>query len=225
MDEDKKLWYFENFNILKPMSMKEKMELSEKTDMEGPVKDEIIYLQGDASHSIYFLKKGKVRIYTINEEGREMTHAILGPGEIFGELAISGAGERDHIAAATEDAIICEVKTEVFEEFLEKNPKLNLQITKLIGFRLKKIQSRLETMWFKSAPERIKTLLSDLGEEHGEEIGDEIVIRLKLTHQEIASLAATTRQTVTTTLNKLEKDGVILYDRKRILIKKPQALK
>lgn len=219
------LWYFENFNFLDSLSMKEKMELSGQAKMMEAKKDQTIYLPSDVSNSIYFLKEGKVKISSFSDDGKELIYAILGPGEIFGELAIAGESNREQIAATTEDAVICYVNVNEFENFLANHPRLSLQITKLIGFRLKKVRSRLERMWFKSAAERVKGLLFDLIEEHGRKIGDEREIRLNLTHQDIANLAATTRQTVTTTFNELEREGIITYDRKRILVRKPEELK
>ncbi|MDE5420069.1 Crp/Fnr family transcriptional regulator [Labilibaculum sp. DW002] len=222
--KDNILWYFENFNFLDSLSMKEKMELSDRAKMLEAKKNQTIYLPSDVSNSIYFLKEGKVKISSFSDDGKELIFAILGPGEIFGELAIAGQTNREQIAATTEDAIICYINVEEFENFLASHPRLSLKITKLIGFRLKKIRSRLERMWFKSAAERVKSLLSDLIEEHGIKIGDEREIRLNLTHQDIANLAATTRQTVTSTFNELEREGIITYDRRRILVRKPKEL-
>ena len=222
--KDNILWYFENFNFLDSLSMKEKMELSDRAKMLEAKKNQTIYLSSDVSNSIYFLKEGKVKISSFSDDGKELIFAILGPGEIFGELAIAGQTNREQIAATTEDAIICYINVEEFENFLASHPRLSLKITKLIGFRLKKIRSRLERMWFKSAAERVKSLLSDLIEEHGIKIGDEREIRLNLTHQDIANLAATTRQTVTSTFNELEREGIITYDRRRILVRKPKEL-
>eukprot|EP01029_Cantina_marsupialis_P030986 TRINITY_DN8682_c0_g3_i1.p1 TRINITY_DN8682_c0_g3~~TRINITY_DN8682_c0_g3_i1.p1 ORF type:complete len:225 (-),score=16.65 TRINITY_DN8682_c0_g3_i1:562-1236(-) len=222
--KDDILWYFENFNFLDSLSMKEKMELSDRAKMLEAKKNQTIYLPSDVSNSIYFLKEGKVKISSFSDDGKELIFAILGPGEIFGELAIAGQTNREQIAATTEDAIICYINVEEFENFLASHPRLSLKITKLIGFRLKKIRSRLERMWFKSAAERVKSLLSDLIEEHGIKIGDEREIRLNLTHQDIANLAATTRQTVTSTFNELEREGIITYDRRRILVRKPKEL-
>jgi CRP/FNR family cyclic AMP-dependent transcriptional regulator len=222
--KDNILWYFENFNFLDSLTMKEKMELSSQAKMMEAKKDQTIYLPSDVSNSIYFLKEGKVKISSFSDEGKELIFAILGPGEIFGELAIAGQTNREQIAATTEDAVICYINVNQFENFLATHPRLSLQITKLIGFRLKKVRSRLERMWFKSASERVNCLLTDLIEEHGIKIGDEREIRLNLTHQDIANLAATTRQTVTSTFNELERNGIITYDRRRILVRKPEAL-
>ncbi len=220
----KKLWYLENFNILKALSKKEMMKLNEQTRMRNCHKNEIIYLPYEKSNTIYFLKEGKVKISSVSENGKEMIHAILGQGEIFGELAIADPSERKQIAEVTVNALVCSIDAKAFSEFMKNNSKLNLSITKIIGFRLRKIQARLESLWFKSAPERICSFIKDLTDELGINVGDEKVVNLNLTHQQIANLTATTRQTVTSTLNDLEKREIILYDRKKILIKKYKEL-
>lgn len=214
-----KLWFFENFNFLESMTQEEKKELSECSVMKEVKQNESVYLPHDVSSRIYFLKAGKVKIISYSEEGRELIHGILKAGEIFGELALSGESRRENFAMVTEDALICQVGVSEFERLLKNSPILNLEVIKLIGFRLKRIRTRLERMWFKSAEERIKSLLAELAEDHGNKTGNGIEIPLRLKHQEIASLAATTRQTTTTILNRLVKQGEIEYDRKRILIK------
>jgi len=162
-----------------------------------------------------------VKISKYSENGNEIILAILGPGEIFGELAITGQNAGDEVAEIVEDSIICELSTEDMRQMLETNPKFNLQITKLIGLKFKKIQNRLESLYFRSAPDRIREFIKELATEHGEKTGkeNETAVKLNLTHEDIAKLTATTRQTVTSVFNELEKQGIIEYSRKQILIK------
>ena len=218
-NEKSKLWFFQNFNFLESMTREEKMELSECSVMKEVKRNESVYLPHDLSSRIFFLKEGKVKIVSYSEEGRELIHGILKAGEIFGELALAGENRRENFAMVTEDSLVCQVGVTEFERILKNNPILNLEVIKLIGFRLKRIRTRLERMWFKSAEERVKSLLTELAEDHGNKIENGIEIRLRLKHQDIASLAATTRQTTTSVLNKMVKQGEIEYDRRRILIK------
>lgn len=213
-----KVWFFQNFNFLETMSKEELMELSRCSVMKEVNKDDPVYLPHDISSKIFFLKEGKVKVVSYSEDGRELIHTILKAGEIFGELALAGESRRENYAVATEDAIICQVGVTEFENILRNNPALNLEVTKLIGFRLKRIRTRLERMWFKSAEDRIRYLLNELAEDHGQLTGSGTVIQLRLKHQEIASLSATTRQTATSILNKMVKSGEINYDRRRILL-------
>lgn len=227
IEEGSKLWYFENFNIMDALSMKEKMEVSKMAAMSNSNKKDVVYFPDESSNKIYFLKSGKVKISKYSEDGKEMILAILGAGELFGELSVISQDKRGEMAEVMEDAIICSLRIEDLQMMIEKNSKFNFSITKLIGLKLTKIQTRLESLVFKNTTERVKGFIQEMADEHGRKLitGTEIEIKLKLTHEDIAKLTATTRQSVTTILNQLEKEGTILYDRKRILVKKYDALK
>lgn len=226
MELKSKLWYFDNFNLLSSLSHDEKMELSEKASMKSIPKGQMVFFTDDSSRSIYFLKSGKVKISRYSEGGRELIMRLLGPGEIFGELSLTGQTDRDEIAEVVEDAVICDIDLSNLENMMMRNPLFNLQVTKWIGLTLRKVQTRLESLCFKSSTERIKAFLKDMADQHGRQLrpGDDIEVRLNLTHEDIAKLTVTTRQNVTTVLSELEKRGVISYDRKRILIKRMRDL-
>jgi len=226
MDIEKKLWYFNGFNMLKVLSDEEKMQISKMvTDKEATKKD-IVHFSDDSADKIYFLKKGKVKLSKYSEGGKEMILSILGPGEIFGETGVMGAESYGTVAEVMEDAIVCSLSIDQLNNMLKNNPAFNFSVTKLIGLRYLKVQSRLESLVFKTAPERIRGFIKEMTDEHGKTLanGVEKVVKLKLKHEDIAKLTATTRQSVTTELNNLEKEGVILYDRKRILVKKYNEL-
>jgi len=123
-----------------------------------------------------------------------------------------------------EDCVLCKVPVHEFNTILESNSKMSLAVTKLIGLKLIRVQNKLQTMWFKKTSDRVHSFLNILAEKHGRKVGDEIEIRLGLTHQDIANLTATNRQTVTTILRDLQSRNIILYDRRRILVRKPEAL-
>lgn len=217
-----KLWYLENFSMLNILSKKEIETIDSMATMRNMPRNQVIYFPEDTSNTVFLLKKGRVKISRMSETGKEIILAILGPGEIFGELSITGQAKREEIAEATEDAIICSISISDFQMMMEMNPKFNLQITKFIGFRLKKIQSRLEGLFFKTAEQRVRVLIKELAEEHGQEIAlspEERLVKMLFTHDELAKLSATSRQTVTTVLADLERKEIISYNRNRIYIK------
>jgi len=226
MDLEKKLWYFNNFNMLSVLSDEEKMQIGKMVVDKETSKKEIVHFSDDSADKIYFLKKGKVKISKYSDEDKEMILSILGPGEIFGEIGVMGEKAYGTVAEVIEDAIVCSLTIGQFEGMLKKNPAFNFSVTKLIGLRYLKIQSRLESLVFKTAPERIRGFIKEMADQHGKTLanGTEIVVKLKLKHEDIAKLTATTRQSVTTELNNLEKNGIILFDRKRILVKNYSAL-
>jgi len=226
METRKKLWYFDEFNLLDSMSPQEKMEIAKQAGMKESNKKEVVYFSDDSADKVYFLKHGKVKISRYSQEGKEMILSVLGPGELFGGLGMSEGSSHGEVAEVMEDAIICSLSVQQLKMMLEKNPEFNLSVTKLIGLRFKKIQSRLEALCFKSAPERIRGFVKEMTDDYGRILanGSEYEVKLKLTHEDIAKLTATTRQSVTTELSHMEKEGIILYDRKRILVKDYKGL-
>ena len=102
---------------------------------------------------------------------------------------------------------------------MEKNSMLGMKVTKMIGFRLQKIERRLESLIFKDARTRIIDFIVDLGNEKGKPIGKEILVKHNLTHQDIANLTATSRQTVTTILNELKDMDLLYLERNKVLIR------
>lgn len=209
--------------MLSTLNKDEMVAMDRIAAMRNASKNQVIYFPEDESDSVYMLKSGKIKLSKVSTEGKEIILAILHPGEVFGELSLTGVGgKREEIAEATEDAVICKVEVKDIRMMMSQNPKFNLTITKLIGFKLKKVQSRFESLIFKTAEQRIKQFIKELADEHGMPIkgsSEEFLIRLKLTHDEISKLTATSRQTVTSTLNILESEGVITYDRKSIFVK------
>jgi len=222
MTQDKtKLWYFENFNLMQALPKEELLRLNTSSKMKEVPKKQIIYFPEESSNSVYLVKKGKVKISRLSEDGREIIIAILGPGEIFGESSITDtASKREEFAEATEDTLLCLMFSEIIHRLMEIDPSFGLKITKIIGFRFKRIQSRFESLIFKTSEERVKSFIKDLANDVVQRtIDGEIEIKLKLTHDDIGKLTATSRQMVTTVMNDLEKKNLISYDRKKILIK------
>ncbi len=226
--ESTKIWFLENFSMLQILSPQEMKMMDEKTTMRDVPKNKVLYFSEDSANSVFLLKKGKVKISRISSDGREVILGILGPGEVFGEMSLLGEGKREEVAEVTEDAVICKINVSDFQELMESNPKFNFQVTKFIGFRLKKIQNRLENLIFKTSDERVVGFIAELAIEYGRPIlGDsnQRAVELKLTHEEIAKLTATSRQTVTSVFSDLEKRALISYDRKRIFVKDLAGLK
>ncbi|MCI0721232.1 MAG: Crp/Fnr family transcriptional regulator [Acidobacteria bacterium] len=179
-----------------------------------------IYFPDEPSRAIFFLKEGHVKISRITSDGKEVILDIIGPGEIFGEVSLSdeeGTG-RNEIAHALDDVVICTVKKEDFEKLLKMTPALNLEVTKRIGLRLRKIEERITDLVFKDSRRRIASFLVRHAEEFGKIKGGIVVIKAHLTHQDIALLTGSARQTVTTTLNEFRALGLLDFSRSDIKI-------
>ena len=220
MAEKSKLWYLENFNLFKALDKSSLETLNAITSMKDIPKNQPIYFAKEPSNSIFFLKKGRVKLTRTSPDGKEMIVALVNPGEIFGEMAVIDEDERNNFAIAVDNALICAISKDDFKEFIEKNPGLNLKITKLIGLKLKKYSERIEELVFKDATQRVVSFILNLARDHGKTIGEEMFVKPFLTHQDIAELTACSRQTVNSILTDLREQKIINFDRKKLIIYK-----
>jgi CRP-like cAMP-binding protein len=226
MSTQSKIWYLEQINLLKDFQDGELKMFADLTTMRSTGKNEYIYFPNDPSKIVFFLKRGRIKIGKYTDDGKEIIKAILHPGEIFGEMAIVGQDSRtDFAQALDDDVMICATNVEDIKNIMNKNPKLSMAVTKSIGERLMNVERKMESLIFKDARTRIIDLLIQMAEKRGQKIGDEILLKHNLTHQDIANLTATSRQTVTVTLNELKDQDLIYMERKKILIRDIAKLK
>jgi len=213
MAEKTKLWYLHGLNILKGMDEKSMAQLSTESQMRKTLKKEIIYFPEESADTIYFLKEGKIKISRISEDGRTTSLDLLGPGEIFGESSLLGQEVHENIAEVVEDAVVCSISKEKLRKFMDVSPQLNLSINKFMGWKMRRIEAHVEDLVFKNAQERIIAFLRRYSRTFGKELVDGLIVRPFLTHQEIADLTATARQTVNMVLNELVHQNIIKYKR------------
>lgn len=227
MSEQTKLWYLKNINILEGLPEKSLGEIAARTSMSRHRKNGVIYFPETQSQNIYFLKSGHVKIVRLSPEGREVILDVVGPGEIFGELALADEDEEIYveIATALDDVLICAMGKDDFIDFLRKHPDLNLRMLKLIGLKLRRVESKIEDLICKNVRERIITFLLRFAEVFGKIKSGQISVPKFLSQQEIAHLTGASRQSVATILNDLRKEGLIVFTTKSLTILKPERLR
>lgn len=213
-----KLWYLKKFNIFKEFDPEEMESLVHITHMDKVQAGQPLFLPDDPSDKVYLLKEGRVKISKVSEDGKELTLAILEQGEIFGELALVDEGPRETIAETLEDTFICVIGRQDFERLLETKPKIALHVTKLIGLRRKAIEAKVEDLVFKDVSSRLAKLLLELADTYGTQVSNGMRIDVKLTHQELANLIGSTRETTTATLNELKRLGFIEMEKRRLIV-------
>jgi CRP-like cAMP-binding protein len=225
MADKSKLWYLENFNLFSGLKQDSLMELNKISAMKDLEKNQPIYFPNEPSSSIFFLKTGRVKISKYNSDGKEMIMAFINPGEVFGEMAYLGEGERTDIALTVEPSYICAINKSDFTQFIEKNPALNLKVTRIIGLKLKSYSERIEDLVFKDAKQRVISFLVKFSDENGKQVGDQVFVKPFLKHQDIADLTACARQTVNDVLTDLREKSIIDFDRKKLIINDTRKLK
>lgn len=220
-----KFWHLEKINLLKNLSEEEMEELVKKTTFKIAEKNQYIYFPEEPSKVVFFLKEGRVKIGTYSNDGKEVIKAILYPGEIFGEMGVLGEDKRKDFAIAMDhDTRMCTISVDGFKGILKENPHLSLEMGRNIGEKMRNIERRLESLIFKDARQRIIQFMKEMAAHYGKAIGDEILVKHDLTHQDMANLTATSRQTVTTVLNELKEEDQIYMERKKFLIRNINSL-
>jgi len=223
--QEQTIWFLENIDV-KGIFCPTKLGTVEDSHVHKQFeKGKHIYLPDQSSDKIYFITKGRVKIGTFGSNGKEVTKAIISEGEIFGELSIIGENTRRDFAYVMEDTSCCILSVEEMKGLMKDHSKLSLFFMKMMGSRVLEMESRLESLVFKDSRSRIVEFIVDLAEKKGQRVGYEWVVRKFITHQDIANLTATSRQTVTTVLNELRNDNLLTFNRKRLLVRNLEELK
>lgn len=222
---DGHIWYLENIDTQGIFCPQKIGNFEENHALINLKKGEFIYMPEDAADKIYYISSGRVKIGSEGSGGKTVTKAILATGEIFGELALIGEEKRRDGAVALEDTTLCVMSKDEMNGLFKDHSPFYLFIMKLIGNRVVEMERRLESLVFKDSRSRVIEFLIDLNNKKGQRVGYEWVVRKFMTHQEIANLTATSRQTVTTILNELKQRKIITFNRKRLLIRDLDQLK
>lgn len=217
---DQSYWYFEDFDLIN-LLCPNKLAGTEGHDhrVDRFKKGTNVYLPEDDADKIFFISSGRIKIGVYGIGGKEIIKTILSKGEVFGELAILGQDKRKEFAYAMEDTDVCVCSMEDLKGLMLANSPLQGFMMKIIGKRIISVEKRLESLVFKDSRTRILEYLMELANTKGQRVGYELLVRKFNTHQEIANLTATSRQTVTTILNELRNKNILTFDRKRLLIR------
>ena len=222
---DQSLWHLENIDMsemLCPIKLAQPTAPHlEKTYQKG----DHIYVPEELARHIFFVMDGRVKIGTYNAAGKEITKAILNKGELFGELALTGQDIRRDFAQALDDCTICLIPADKMKDLMREHGALSLFLMRIMGNRMLTMEKRLESLVFKDSRTRVIEFLHNLATEKGQRVGYEMLVRRFLTHQEIANMTATSRQTVTTILNDLRNRNVLTFNRRRMLVRDMNLLR
>ncbi|MCL7451533.1 MAG: Crp/Fnr family transcriptional regulator [Anaerolineae bacterium] len=211
-DSSDKYGYLKMVDIFQDLTEQEIEEIDRATTMTTGRRGKIFYMPEDTSEVLFLLKKGRVQLYRISPDGKKLVIATIGPGSIFGEMALIGQGMHNTFAEATEDCELLVMSREDVEHLLITKPRVALRIFEALGTRLKETESRVEELAFKGIPARLASLLLQLAEER-----DTHTIT-GLTHQDLGERIGTYRETTTQTLNMFKSEGLIDIGRKRITL-------
>lgn len=212
------IWFLKRCPLFEHLSTDECRRLEAHSRSRLFPRRSVIYFPDEPGESVLLLTRGRVKIMALTPDGREMIFTFIEPGELFGELAVLDPAPRSEHAEAVEDSCVLAIPREELLWLMGQRPDIALSITKLIGLRLRRIENRLKNLLFRSVRERTVAMLLELLGSHGRTAGERWEIDLRLSHQEFANLIGATRETITMTLGQLQKEGLIVVNRRRITV-------
>ncbi len=214
---DRKNLYLSEMELFQGLSSRDLEEVMRVTTMTNVPKGRIFW-PSEMGEVLFLLKQGRVQIYRLSPEGKKLILTTLGPGSIFGEMTLTGQHMYDAFVETVEDSLICIISRSDLERLITENPQIALRLLDILGRRLYEMEKRLEELAFKKIPARLAALLLRLRNEQGDIIEG-------YTHQDLAEIVGTYRETVTQILNDMKAQRLIETKRKSIRILNPERLK
>ncbi len=219
-----KLWFLKSCQLFEHLSPDELRRIEMRSRARTFPRKSPIYLPADEARSVYLLAKGRAKICHLTPEGKQSILAFIEPGELFGELAILDSGAREEYAEAIEVSTVVMIPGDEIQRLMADLPELSFGITKMIGMRRRRIERRLKNLLFLSNRERLTHLLLELAEQYGKPTSDGIQLGIKLSHQDLASVIGSTRETVTVVLGEMQSEKLLKIGRRNILLLDPPRL-
>ncbi len=203
--------YLVSTDALSELSHHEIEAVGQDTKMVRYHAGHLFYMPDDPAEVLFILKEGRVQLYRVSSDGRKLVFAILQPGAMFGHMALVGQHMHHTYAQAIDECLICVWDREHVEQVLVEKPQVALKFLDAVGKRLVQVEDRLAEITFEQIPSRLANLLLRLDRETSN-----TGLLEGYTHQYLADMLGTYRETTTQTLNQFKSQGLIETGRKSI---------
>jgi CRP-like cAMP-binding protein len=213
-----KLWYLSQISLFDALPMEDLMEIDKMSPMTKLKKGELIQTPETFHEGLYMIKEGKLKLYKMNSDGKQFIVSILGAGNVFGEIDSFSLGTRDTFIETMENTLLCSLGKEQFEQLLIDRPHLAVKIMKELSTLLQERDALLVQLAMGNVRDKVLHLLVNLARKFGVRQEKYLNIDMPLSHQEIANMIGSTRETVTVVLNELSKESVIQTGRMSVHI-------
>lgn len=188
-------------------------------------KDEIIFFEGEKGEYIYIIKKGKVKMLKMNQNGDEQILNIFKKDDILAEVVLFDKENYPATAIALSKVQLFTINSKELSKIFLDHPQITVKVMKVMSSRLRRAQQNIRDFGLKDSKSRLASLLYHLAEKHGEKKENEISISLFLTQKELANMIGTSRETVSRTLKIIEKQNIISTSRQKIVVNSIEKLK
>jgi len=186
---------------------------------------QVVYLPGDRAGSVHFIANGRVKVSKVTRDGKELTLAYRTSGDFFGETCLLDGGPREEMVEAMENTTSVEIDRTGLDGLLADHATVSYPFARALISRWLGLQAKVEQLVFKDVGSKLAELLLRLGSEHGIEHRRGLVLGLKITHQEMANLIGSTRETVSLTLSQFKRKGYIHTEGRKVILADREGLR
>src|SRR5437588_1009896 len=225
MEPDKATTYFKQVSFFADLSEEDMRALTTVAKRRAFRAGEVIFHRDDPGQVLYMIKEGKVKICIISPDGQEISLAVLGKGEYFGEFALLDGLPRSTDAIALEKVECYSLQRSDFHHAIMKNPKIAIQVLEALTKRLRNTTAMVEDLIFLDVYGRVAKKLLELADAHGVKTDDGIRIDVRLTQQELASMVGGSRESVNKVMGYFTDKDFISTDKHRITLHRITDLK
>jgi CRP/FNR family cyclic AMP-dependent transcriptional regulator len=217
--------HFHEIEIFQDLSPEEIEEIGRRAPMKRVEAGTIFYSPDQATEVLFILKEGQVKIYHLSPDGRAFTNAILDAGAVFGEMTLLGQELYGSYAESVTPCLLCLMSREDVKRFLLSDPRIASRITEMLGRRLIEADRRLSDFAFKNLHQHLATILLQLAQEPRGLLFRSGYPEVPYTHEVLAEMTGTYRETVTKILNDFRSQGLIELRRGKILLLDSKGLR
>lgn len=207
------------------LTEKEMEALAKRVSSRRFERGELLFNEGDPCDGLFLIASGKIRIFKLSPSGREQVLAVEGSGSSFAELPVFDAGKYPASASVLEDAELLFISRKDFQNFCLEHPEVALKVIAVVGSRLRRLVGIIEELSFTTVRQRLIALILRLAQEDGASSKAGVSIELTKSHQELASELGTVRELISRNLGRLQAEGFLEVDGRKIVVKDLEGLK
>ncbi len=228
MSDGKRIvWHLRRVPMLAGLGNDALALLGEQATLGEARRRDVLYLPGDRAALVHVLLDGRVRLSKVTRDGKSLTLAYIAPGEMFGETCLASDDEaaRGEMAEASEASTFINLDRTIMQRAAELHAGLANALMRLALVRRREVESKLEGLMFREVSGKLAELLVQLGDQHGVDDARGTIVALKITHQELANLIGSTRETVSLTLAQWKRQRLILTEGRKVILSDRDALR
>lgn len=218
------VWYTQQTDYLSQLSTEDRNDLVALGKSHSYKKHDLIFQAGSPGDYVYLLSEGRAKIYQLSPTGKEVILWFCFSGEMFGMAEVCRRGQREVYARACSKTDVIKVSQQAFKEFLATHSEAAMLTIDLLSCRMRVLGDMLLNLASDDVMSRLIKLLTRLCNRYGKYEGDNIILDIPLTHQEIADMIGASRQTVSSSISALRRQGYLDIENHCIHIKNSQSL-